>query len=194
MNPTSQSGLRASFVLAAVACLAATGCSRKIRVPALPPAPPPVIATVTIPPPTHHTEELPQQEVSAPVATAPPTIQKPRPKRPKKPSQRTTETASATTPVLPGSAATSADPSPIGELTTGGEAGTQGRQEAESLLNTVQKRLDQLSDEMKKDHQDQVERVRLFVKRAQEAWKSGDLEGTRTLATKANVLLDDISK
>ncbi|ADV83339.1 lipoprotein [Terriglobus saanensis] len=194
MNPTSQPGLRASFVLAAVACLAATGCSKKIRVPALPPAPPPVIATVTIPPPTHHTDELPKQEAPAPVAVTPPAIQKPRPKRSRKPAPHPTETAAVATPALPSSPATSADPSPIGELTTGGEAGTQGRQEAESLLNTVQKRLDQLSEEMKKDHQDQVERVRLFVKRAQEAWKMGDLEGARTLATKANVLLDDISK
>jgi len=154
-----------------------------------------VIQTVTIPPPTHHTEELPKPpEPPAPVAAEPPTVQKPRPRRPKKPAQRTSETATGTMPALPGSPAATADPSPIGELTTGGEAGTQGRQETETLLGTVQKRLEQLSDVIKNAHQEQIERVRLFVKRAQEAWKTGDVEGARTLATKANVLLDDISK
>ncbi len=195
MSPTPKPGFRASFVFAAVACLAVTGCHKRVRVPAMPPAPPPAIQTVTIPPPTHHTEELPKPpEAPAPVAVEPPPAQKPRPRRPKKPVTRPTETAVAVTPALPGAAAATADPSPIGELTTGGEAGTQGRQETETLLGAVQKRLEQLSDVIKNAHQEQVERVRLFVKRAQEAWKSGDVEGARTLATKANVLLDDISK
>lgn len=195
MNSTHPLRRRAILIFAAAACLTATGCHKKIRVPALPPAPPPVLETVTIPPPTHHTDELPREETPAPVVATPPAVQKPRPRRPRKPATRPTETATAASPALPGApAATTADPSPIGELTTGGEAGTQGRQETESLLNTVQRRLDRLSEDTKNAHQEQVERVRLFVKRAQEAWKTGDLEGARTLATKANVLLDDISK
>jgi hypothetical protein len=192
MTSTSQPRHRATLIFAAAMCLAASGCHKKIRVPPLPPAPPPVLETVTIPPPTHHTDELPQVETPPPAAITPPAQQKPRPRRPRKPAARPTDTATVNAPALPGAPATTVDPSPIGELTTGGEAGTQGRQETESLLNTVQKRLDHLSDEIKKAHQEQVERVRLFVKRAQDAWKTGDLEGARTLATKANVLLDDI--
>jgi hypothetical protein len=80
----------------------------------------------------------------------------------------------------------------IGQLSTGSEVSNQTRQQVETLLLNVQKRLGDLSSDTQNAHRDQVERVRLFLKQAQDAWKSGDVEGTRTLATKANVLLDDI--
>ena len=40
----------------------------------------------------------------------------------------------------------------------------------------------------------QVSKVKNFLKDAQDALKSGDAEGAKTLATKAKLLLDDLEK
>ena len=43
-------------------------------------------------------------------------------------------------------------------------------------------------------HSHQMEQARLFLRQAEEAWKKLDVEGTRTLATKARLLLDEVSE
>ena len=40
----------------------------------------------------------------------------------------------------------------------------------------------------------QISKIRNFQRQAQEALTSGDLEGAKTLATKAKLLLDDLEK
>lgn len=82
--------------------------------------------------------------------------------------------------------------SSIGQLTTSSEVSSQTRQQTEDLIAKVQQRLKSLSADTQQQHHDQVDRVRLFTKQAQDAWKSGDVEGANTLATKASVLIDDI--
>jgi hypothetical protein len=44
------------------------------------------------------------------------------------------------------------------------------------------------------DQKAQINKVKNFLRDAQEALKSGDDEGAMTLATKAKLLLDDIEK
>ena len=79
-------------------------------------------------------------------------------------------------------------------MTAGGETNPQTRQEAEDLIASVEKRLNALPAQKVEEQKAQVSKVRNFWKDAQEALKSGDAEGAKTLATKAKLLLDDLEK
>jgi ribosomal protein S20 len=82
----------------------------------------------------------------------------------------------------------------IGALTAGGEANPQTKQEAADLIASIEKRLNALSAQKAEEEKTQVSKVKNFWKDAQEALKSGDAEGAKTLATKAKLLLDDLEK
>jgi ribosomal protein S20 len=51
--------------------------------------------------------------------------------------------------------------------------------------------LNALPPQMDEAQKEQISKVRNFWRDAQEALKSGDVEGAMTLATKAKLLLDD---
>jgi ribosomal protein S20 len=88
-------------------------------------------------------------------------------------------------------------PSPdaaVGALTAGGETNPQTKQEAEDLIASIDKRLNALPAQKIEEEKAQVSKVRNFWKDAQDALKSGDAEGAKTLATKAKLLLDDLEK
>jgi ribosomal protein S20 len=82
----------------------------------------------------------------------------------------------------------------IGALTAGGEANPQTKQEAADLIASSEKRLNTLPAQKAEDEKAQVNKVKNFLKDAQEALKTGDAEGAKTLATKAKLLLDDLEK
>ncbi|MGI4757073.1 MAG: hypothetical protein ACRYGF_09520 [Janthinobacterium lividum] len=84
-------------------------------------------------------------------------------------------------------------PVSLGQLTTGGEAdnGTL-RRNVENLLRSQQRRLARLAKSAAVSHHQQVEQAALFLRQADTAWKKLDMEGTRTLATKAKLLLDEV--
>jgi ribosomal protein S20 len=82
----------------------------------------------------------------------------------------------------------------IGALTAGGEANPQTQQEAADLIASIEKRLNALSAQKAEEEKAQVSKVKNFWKDAQEALKTGDAEGAKTLATKAKLLLDDLEK
>jgi hypothetical protein len=82
----------------------------------------------------------------------------------------------------------------VGALTAGGETNPQTKQEAEDLIASIDKMLNSLSAQKVEEQKTQVSKVRNFWKDAQEALKSGDAEGAKTLATKAKLLLDDLEK
>jgi ribosomal protein S20 len=82
----------------------------------------------------------------------------------------------------------------IGALTAGGEANPQTKQEAADLITSSEKRLNALPVQKAEDEKAQVSKVKNFLKDAQEALKTGDAEGAKTLATKAKLLLDDLEK
>ena len=92
------------------------------------------------------------------------------------------------------SATQSPEETAIGALTAVGEANPQAKQEAEDLITSSEKRLNALTPQKAEDEKAQVNKVKNFLKDAQEALKSGDAEGAKTLATKAKLLLDDLEK
>ena len=100
----------------------------------------------------------------------------------------------------PGTQVASAAPAPspeetaIGALTAGGETNPQTKQEATDLIASIEKRLNALPAQKAEEQKAQVSKVRNFWKDAQEALKTGDAEGAKTLATKAKLLLDDLEK
>jgi ribosomal protein S20 len=164
------------------------GCRHKPQVAALPPVLAPV-AMEDIPEP----DNLPM--VEAPQIKLPPvpvaTNAKPKRER-KKPAPKVAapepvQVASATPPPTPEETA-------IGALTAGGEANPQTKQDAADLIASSEKRLNALSTQKAEEEKAQVSKVKNFLKDAQEALKSGDAEGAKTLATKAKLLLDDLEK
>jgi ribosomal protein S20 len=62
------------------------------------------------------------------------------------------------------------------------------------LIASIEKRLNALSAQQTDEQKAQVSKVKNFLKDSQEALKSGDAEGAKTLATKAKLLLDDLEK
>ncbi len=162
------------------------GCHRKTIVAAPPSLPAVGPEVVSVPPPTHPTEPEPE-----PAVVEEPPVPTPVPVPPRRPARR------RPTPAPPATTATASAPPPVelGQLTTGGEANNAAlRQGAEDLLRAQQRRLIALPPAVAAAHSEQTERARLFLRDADEAWKKLDIEGTRTLATKAKVLLDEITQ
>jgi ribosomal protein S20 len=164
-----------------------SGCWHKTKLAPLPPVMEPV-ALVDIPEP----ENLPLVAVPQIKLPAVPYASNAQPKRerrrpPKVTAPATEQVASTTPPPTPEETA-------IGALTPGGEANPQTKQEAADLIATSEKRLDALSAPKSEDEKSQISKVKNFLKDAEDALKSGDAEGAKTLATKAKLLLDDLEK
>lgn len=161
--------------------LCATGCQHKVLVAAVPPPPVPMIS---VPPPSHSAEPEPLIDLEEVPAL---TVQLPRQPLPRfRPLPTTQRQLARLLPPLP-------PPIALGELTTGGEAGNDSlRQQTELLLRSQNQRLSALPNASVALHSRQVDDARLFLRQADEAWRKLDLEGARTLATKARLLLDEI--
>jgi len=87
-----------------------------------------------------------------------------------------------------------AETAAIGALSTGGDSSPRSQQEAAEMIASIEKRLNGLGAMISEDQKAQISKVRNFQKQAQDALSSGDVEGAKTLATKAKLLLDDIEK
>jgi ribosomal protein S20 len=143
-------------------------------------------------------EEIPEPEnlpvVEVPQIKLPPvpvaTNAKPKRER-KKPAPKVT---APEPPVQVASVTPPPEETAIGALTAGGEASPQTKQEAADLIASSEKRLNALPAKKAEDEKAQVSKVKNFLKDAQDALKSGDAEGAKTLATKAKLLLDDLEK
>lgn len=83
---------------------------------------------------------------------------------------------------------------PIGSLSLGGEASPRAQQEAADMIASIEQRISALPNGKARQERAQVSRIRNFRRQAQEALNSGDVEGAKTLATKARLLLDDLEK
>jgi len=93
-------------------------------------------------------------------------------------------------------ASVAADPavSAIGSLSTGGSSTPQSQQEAKDLIASIVKRIAALPAKKADAQKDQIRQIRHFLDQAQQALSSGDVEGAKTLATKAKLLMDDVEK
>jgi ribosomal protein S20 len=166
------------------------GCRHKTQVAILPAVLTPV-ALEDIPEP----DNLPMvdvQQTSLPPVPAVASAGKPKRER-KKPAPKA---APVPEPVQVASVAPPPSPeeTAIGALTAGGEENPQTKQEAADLITSSEKRLNGLPAQKAEDEKAQVSKVKNFLKDAQEALKTGDAEGAKTLATKAKLLLDDLEK
>jgi hypothetical protein len=131
------------------------------------------------------TVRLPQ----VPIATGP---VRPKQKRRSKPAPAIVTAQSPET--QPAAAQAPAAQAAIGALSAGGDVNPHAQQEVTDLIGSIDKRLSGLSPQVAETQKAQISRIRNFEKQAQEALASGDLEGAKTLATKAKLLLDDMEK
>ncbi|MCU1323742.1 MAG: hypothetical protein JWM43_3391 [Acidobacteriaceae bacterium] len=116
----------------------------------------------------------------------------PRPRR--RPVPRTNAAPAANVPPQVATAEGLPDESAIGELTAGGDANPQRRQEAADVIDSNEKRLKALSARIVSTQRSQVSKIRNFQRQAKLALDSGDAEGALTLATKAKLLLYDLDR
>jgi hypothetical protein len=174
--------LRMIVSICAVASL--TGCHHKVVIAATPPPPP--VEMVSVPPPSHRAEPLPEEPVIASPAL---TLPVPPVRRPQLPRRRQT----AIPPPPTQTAVVAPPPMDLGNLTTGGEStNTALLQQTDDLLKAQTRRLNAVPTATVVLHTQQIEQARLFLKQASDAWAKQDIEGARSLATKAKVILDEV--
>jgi hypothetical protein len=208
--------LCASLVLLA---LWTTGCHKAASPPQQAQAPPLQTGKGTLPPPdTTQQQEKSETPLASPlpppsaqsVPLPPPTPKKVHGKKPKPAPSKSTDTtqtaagSSGNTPAASGSNAQATPPtvsaaggsgSPIGQLTTGDSAlGERTKHETADLIGGTQQGLNGIKRSLSTDEQVTASQIRTFLKQAQQALDSGDTDGAHTLATKAKLLLDELTK
>jgi hypothetical protein len=195
--------------------LGTTGCLHKA---ASPPqqaqAPPLQTGKGTLPPPdTTQQQEKSEAPLASPlpppsaqsVPLPPPTPKKVR-KKPKPTPSKSTDTPQtagaapaangATAPATPQVVSASGGAgSPIGQLTTGDSAlGERTKHETTDLIGGTQQGLSGIKRSLSTDEQVTASQIRTFLRQAQQALDTGDTDGAHTLATKAKLLLDELTK
>jgi hypothetical protein len=85
--------------------------------------------------------------------------------------------------------------SPIGELTAGDSAaGEQTKHDTANLIAQTEQGLAGIKGPLSHDQQTTEAGIRTFLKQARQALDNGDNDGAHTLATKAKLLLDELTK
>lgn len=167
---------------------ALSGCRhRRPQLPVLPAVLAP-IPLATLPPPT--SEPMLQAPPSLPQMPIPIAAAAANPRRERRHiTPRTTTASPEETTNEPVSEADA-----IGELTTGAAANPQAQQEAAEMISAIGNRLKTIPAQTARHQRTQINKIRNFWHQAQGALNSGDVEGAKTLATKAKLLLDDLEK
>jgi hypothetical protein len=175
--------------IAALLCTALAGCHHQPLVPALPPQT--QTPNIYLPPP--------QQPNLPPMVAPPPAVVtdvkpvKPRvkPKQHKKPAPAKPAEEPTPTEPVPAPAPESAATAELGALSPGNSSSPR-QQEVSRHISAVEHRLDELATAASDAQKKQILQVRLFLKQATDALRTGDAEGAENLAVKAGLLLDDI--
>lgn len=177
-----------------------TGCKKKR--PKLPPlAPPPIISEPLPPAETQPqpapTTTTPQKTETAPVTTAP----KPKPRKAHKAPKKTAPVTSASKPsaqkpggktVTEGSTASEGNVQISAEVPN--SAASQQRQATENLLQASEANLRKITRTLNDNEQAMFRQVRNFITQSRLATQDGDLERAYNLATKANLLSQELAK
>lgn len=159
----------------------------------LPPLPPILdqVDLLNIPRPTNlPLLEMPVVNMS-PIPTAAAATRFPRERRR---LSRTTASGTTTIPTQPVAGDKTSEMSSIGSLTVGGDATPQTRQAATEMIAALERRLNSTPTPGSNEKRAQLNTARNFWRDAQQALRSGDADGAKTLATKARLLLDEIEK
>jgi hypothetical protein len=86
------------------------------------------------------------------------------------------------------------DTATLGALGSGSDANPGQQKDVAEKISAVEKRLTDLPLTVQDHEQRQIAKVKLFLKEASDALKGGDVEGAKILATKADLLVDDVQK
>jgi hypothetical protein len=191
----------------------ATGCKHKtlVVVPVQAQAPPlpskPVSQVASLPP-------VPQPETPQ---VGPPGSDKPPVPPPSQPKRSSRHRSKAATPAAPASGEqTAKEPakenstnaadqqasagevsaiSPIGQLSTAGDSSsTPSKHDIQETIETTEKSLNDLKRTLTPAEQETTVQIRTFLTKARRALSQDDLDGAHTLAIKAKVLLDELTK
>jgi outer membrane biosynthesis protein TonB len=150
-----------------------------------------------------------QEKATSPLASPLPqpseqSVPLPPPPPPKKVRHRVKTPKPAETPQTAATAApatqTAAAPpqpaaSPIGQLTTGDSAvGERTKHETADLITATQQGLNGIKRTLSAEEKVTAAQILTFLKQAQQALNNGDTDGGLTLATKAKLLLDELTK
>jgi hypothetical protein len=201
MNTAGKTAVTAVFLLLAAGCghqakvvtppqaQAPVGPpSNMTYIPAMPPIPPPRVREVPL-----ATE---QSENTAP--PPPPrrtTRRKPSPAKPVAVPEQADKPATTQTQTASNASSAPADASPIGQLSSTGEGvNTEGRHSIEQLITTTESGLNNIKRSLSSDEQLTATQIKTFLAKAKQALTENDLDGAQTLATKAKVLLDELTK
>jgi hypothetical protein len=211
--------LRSLCVLLAILC---TGCSHKTPgTPQQAQAPPLQTGKGTLEPPKKTTQQAEKSDTPLASPLPPPSAQTvplppPTPKKvrkPKKPKPADTPQVAGAAPAgsqssqaSAGSASAQATPpaqlqtaatsnSAIGQLTTGDSAsGERTKHETADLIGATQQGLSSIKRSLSNDEKATAGQIHNYLKQAQQALENGDADGAHLLATKAKVLLDELTK
>jgi hypothetical protein len=177
---------QAALLLAILPC----GCVHKQKPQNQPPLAPPIEDTppskpdkapVNLPPPVVTIPEEKKPTVTE--APPPPPPPKPAPKHRRKQSENNNQIAENTPPP---------EVSAAGQLSTG-DPSDQRQQTSNSIADT-EHRLNTLGRTLDAQEQKTSAQIREFIKEARAALNTGDVDGAKTLAQKAKVLLGELTK
>jgi len=161
----------------------------KTDTPLASPLPPVSAQNVPLPPPP--TKKV-RHKVKTPPAKPADTAQAPTTGGAPQSSGAGSQSAQATPPLSPAAAQT---PSPIGQLTTGDSAmGEKAKRETADLIGGTEQGLSGIKRPLSTEEKVTAAQIRTFLKQAQQALDNGDTDGAHTLATKAKLLLDELTK
>jgi len=157
-------------------------------------------ATKTTQPPEKTTSPLasplpPPSPAAVPLPPPPPPKKVRHRVKPVKPAE-TPQAVATTTPPPPTSAQVEvpAAATPIGQLTTGDIAvGERTKRETADLIGSTQQGLNNIKRPLSEEEKVTAAQIRAFLKQAQQALDSGDTDGAHTLATKAGLLLNELT-
>jgi hypothetical protein len=161
--------------------------AEKSDTPLASPLPPPSAQTVPLPPPTPKKVRKPKKP--KPADTPPVTAAGSQNGQ----ASAGPATAQATPPAQPQPAA--ASNSAIGQLTTGDSAsGERTKHETADLIGATQQGLISIKRSLSNEEKATAGQIHNYLKQAQQALENGDADGAHLLATKAKVLLDELTK
>jgi hypothetical protein len=187
------------------------GCHRKVER-ALPPAhaEAPIVSTMPALPPLTVKPVILVESQPTPAAAPPPVVAPPPKKQtakvrhhhvtPKPDTEgESTDTKSAASPATSSGAPANPPAAPataiIGQLSADDSAATPtDAAQTKHLIDSTEKQLKKLSTQQQTEHKDAVAQVDSFLAQARQALSMNDMVGAQTLANKAKILVDELSR
>lgn len=121
-------------------------------------------------------------------------VRKPEEEKPE-PSAETSSSAGTPADTSQSSASTSVKTPILGQLSTDDTAADpDAKKDTRGLIQDTENRLKTLSNSLREAHKNDIAQIESFLKQAEQAWSTNDVVGAQTLANKAKILLDDLSK